>query len=116
MYARDRAFYNVVEHLSNQTATGCAMPCKKTTYEVRIKEEPPSLLVAANGAQVYLQASMQVEHREEVLLYDFNNIVSALGGSLGLFLGFSCLSLFTYTGRMAKKMYFKDRVELVDLK
>jgi hypothetical protein len=28
---------------------------------------------------------------EEYLLFDFNAIVSAVGGSLGLFLGFSCL-------------------------
>jgi hypothetical protein len=27
---------------------------------------------------------------EEILLYDFNAILSAVGGSLGLFLGVSC--------------------------
>ena len=30
---------------------------------------------------------------EEYLLYDLNAIVSAVGGSLGLFLGFSCYEL-----------------------
>ncbi len=27
---------------------------------------------------------------EEIVLYDLNGLVSAIGGSLGLFLGFSC--------------------------
>jgi len=31
---------------------------------------------------------------EEVLLFDFAAIVSAVGGSLGLFIGFSFLDLF----------------------
>ena len=30
---------------------------------------------------------------EEMLLYDLNSIVSAVGGSLGLFLGFSCFQV-----------------------
>ncbi len=30
---------------------------------------------------------------EEYLVYDFNDIVAAVGGSLGLFLGFSCLQV-----------------------
>jgi hypothetical protein len=30
--------------------------------------------------------------QEEYLLYDFNAIISAVGGNLGLFVGFSCLS------------------------
>ncbi len=30
---------------------------------------------------------------EEYLLYDFNDIIAAVGGSLGLFLGFSCLQV-----------------------
>jgi hypothetical protein len=36
---------------------------------------------------------MEVTTTQEVLLYDFNAIVSAIGGSLGLFLGFSCHQL-----------------------
>ena len=32
----------------------------------------------------------KVRVTEEVLLYDFNTIVGTVGGSLGLFLGFSC--------------------------
>ena len=37
--------------------------------------------------------NMDVDISEEVLLYDFSAIVAAVGGSMGLFLGFSCYSL-----------------------
>ena len=32
----------------------------------------------------------EVQVKEEFLIYDLNAIVAAIGGSLGLFLGFSC--------------------------
>jgi len=34
-----------------------------------------------------------VRYARVVKLYDFNSIVASVGGSLGLFLGFSCLGL-----------------------
>jgi hypothetical protein len=40
--------------------------------------------------------SSRVEVLEEYLLFDFNAIVAAVGGSLGLFLGFSCLDFGYY--------------------
>jgi len=40
----------------------------------------------------YLGA-IHVKKSKQVLLYDFNSIVAGVGGSLGLFLGFSCLGL-----------------------
>jgi hypothetical protein len=40
---------------------------------------------------------------EEVLLFDFAAIVAAVGGSLGLFIGFSFLDLFkTFIDRLAR--------------
>ena len=37
--------------------------------------------------------SLDVEKQEETLIYDFGNFLAAIGGNLGLFLGFSCLSI-----------------------
>ena len=37
--------------------------------------------------------NMEIDITEEVLLFDFSAIVAAVGGSMGLFLGFSCYSL-----------------------
>ncbi len=38
----------------------------------------------------FFYSENNVRKLETVLLYDFGAIVSAVGGSLGLFLGFSC--------------------------
>jgi hypothetical protein len=35
----------------------------------------------------------EVEREQETFLYDFSGIVASVGGSLGLFLGFSCLQV-----------------------
>ncbi len=35
----------------------------------------------------------KVETEEEILIYDFSEIVAGVGGSLGLFLGFSCFQV-----------------------
>ena len=39
-------------------------------------------------------SSTEVTYLEEVLLFDFSAIVSAVGGALGLFIGFSFLDIF----------------------
>ena len=42
-------------------------------------------------------ATSNVLVNEEYLLYDLNNIISAVGGSMGLFLSFSFLNCFMCT-------------------
>lgn len=37
--------------------------------------------------------TMDVEKHDETLIYDTGNFFAAVGGNLGLFLGFSCLSI-----------------------
>jgi len=41
-----------------------------------------------------MHGSSDIDVFTEILLYDFAAIVAAVGGSLGLFLGFSCLDTF----------------------
>ena len=40
--------------------------------------------------------------QEEYLLYDLGTVVAAIGGNLGLFVGFSCLNLFEI---LTRKLY-----------
>jgi len=45
-----------------------------------------------------------------VPIYDFNAIVSAVGGSLGLFLGFSCLGVtHEFLEKLEKKFILAKR-------
>ena len=39
----------------------------------------------------YMHGSSDIDIFTEIRLYDFAAIIAAVGGSLGLFLGFSCL-------------------------
>ena len=44
--------------------------------------------------KVYLYfKEIEYELREEYILFDSNSVVASIGGSLGMFLGFSCLGL-----------------------
>ena len=57
-----------------------------------------------------------IDHYYETVLYDAPNIVGAVGGSLGLFLGFSCydFALFVLSiisGRV-KKVFAKEEKEV----
>ena len=61
------------------------------------------IIESGNGTKMPMLTSMwltfsttDVTIIEEVLLFDFSAILSAVGGSLGLFIGFSFLDLFKF--------------------
>ena len=75
--------------------TGCKSPCKYNEYkfatsspEVMPRSDSKSTLVG------FWVASRKTWVEEEVLLYSFTSLVAEFGGSLGLFLGFSFLTLW----------------------
>ena len=45
----------------------------------------------------------EVKVEEDYRVYDFNGILGSVGGSLGLFIGFSFLDMMIYLMRRAKK-------------
>ena len=69
----------------------CLKPCEETTYKNSIAKlvEPMYLKVDKNTAlfDIFMTNIQRVE--KEVLVYDTNDMIGAIGGSLGLFLGFS---------------------------
>lgn len=70
--------------------TGCRAPCVRDAYTVDYRRDAPAH-TGSNRTGVYLfYADTRVRTTEEYLLFDFGAIVTAVGGSLGLFLGFSC--------------------------
>ncbi len=52
-----------------------------------------SVLNASNAEFIFVFATMSVEEHFETLVFDLGSLLAAAGGNLGLFLGFSCLSL-----------------------
>lgn len=72
--------------------TGCVLPCRHAIFKAELLRQPQVYFSGNLGGTMYVYMSTTLETAEEYLLFDGNAIVSAVGGSLGLFLGFSCLS------------------------
>ena len=43
----------------------------------------------------------------EYVTYDLSNVMTAIGGNLGLFLGYSCINILIWFAEMAKACYSK---------
>ncbi len=91
-FSKSSTLVGIIERLHDQRLTGCPKRCKETTYQIKTLKLPISFS-SANESYLYLMSEMRSQYGEEVLMYDFNNIVSAMGGSLGLFLGISFYSV-----------------------
>ena len=86
----------------NITLHGCPLPCTTVSFDYeafqvhrnsRIETaEEPELPDGVFFFQ-FSYNSLQVEERVVTLAYDLADFFASVGGNLGLFLGFSCLSL-----------------------
>ena len=78
------------------------MPCKQTVFDIDLhryhKYNVPYVIVDNSGKPGVLLSlkyeNLATEEQVETLIYDASNFLAQVGGSLGLFLGVSCLSLF----------------------
>ena len=79
----------------------CPLPCMQTVYDIGLqryhKYNVPFAIVDNSGKPGVLLSlkyeNLATEEQVETLIYDASNFLAQVGGSLGLFLGFSCLSL-----------------------
>ena len=71
--------------------TGCKKPCQYKEYN--FVEGIPKMLINPSVLGFWA-ASHTTQVEEEVLLYPFTSLVAEFGGSLGLFLGFSFMTIW----------------------
>ena len=71
--------------------TGCKRPCHYKEY--KFVDSSPKV-VSKRSVLAFWAASHTTQIEEEVLLYPFTSLVAEFGGSLGLFLGFSFLTIW----------------------
>lgn len=81
----------------------CPSPCEQTVFDFKIQKHHQNTIsgdkrinatLIATGVMFLLQyEKFVIEEHVETLIYDTGNFLAQAGGNLGLFLGFSCLSL-----------------------
>ena len=72
--------------LSDERDEICPKPCEEISFKTTIKSVPT---YSTYTVIVMKYEENRIDVLEEYLIFDLNAIVSAVGGSLGLFLGFS---------------------------
>ncbi len=95
-------YYKIIQFQDDEEVTGCRRACNQTIFEVEELQQPITQHYGPGGsddATLYFYVYNSFETAEEYLLFDGNAIISAVGGSLGLFLGFSCLTMLTLLGQ-----------------
>ena len=91
---------------------GCPLPCLQTNYKFTLDALHKNTInfpfyepdYESYYIFTYYFATLNVEERFESLEYDFGNFLVAAGGNLGLFLGFSCLSVMFTIAKYAKTL------------
>jgi hypothetical protein len=112
-------YYNKTETFEGETAgIGCTRPCKQISHSFTLSEfhrnnwvevrDPHSAEYLDNYYSLFVSfGSMDVEKQVESLIYDAGNFFAAVGGNLGLFLGFSCLSIIFATIDFLVRVFLK---------
>ena len=80
----------------------CPKPCKIITYTGSIIEYS-YYNASVNEASFTFEADTVIKVGKELLVYDTNDMISSIGGSLGLFLGFSCYEYISHFIKKVKK-------------
>ena len=103
---------------SDDWALACPMLCQQRSYTFTMKQthfnsniDPTEKYLGNLTKPVTLiglsYETLLTEEREETLVYDATNFLVNAGGNLGLFLGFSCLSILLYIIKLCKKSKFE---------
>ena len=74
--------------------TGCKKPCQYRMYQFVGAEEPAASPKAGYFAFSLWAVSKKTTVRTEQLIYPLSSLVAEFGGTLGLFLGFSFITLW----------------------
>ena len=90
--------YSNMDNVLNYISRSCPPPCDETTYVQKVHSSP-FLETTNNVRNNYLEVDIhyndfEVETVSEELFYKIENLISDIGGQLGLFSGFSVMTLF----------------------
>ena len=107
--SKKSAIYGQLEQFLTNTSSKCLKPCKTITYAARFRDMNKNARLLA-GHKHYPFVSLGLHYDEfmvdltkEYFVMSPGALVSTIGGFLGLFLGFSCLSITYWTSNHARR-------------
>jgi hypothetical protein len=79
----------------------CPPPCTSTSFPMTLRKIHSNILISNNeelmgkmyAGLLFGYKTLQIDEEIETYIYDIGSFLTASGGNLGLFLGFSCLSM-----------------------
>ncbi|XP_059096265.1 acid-sensing ion channel 5-like [Tigriopus californicus] len=74
--------------------TGCPPPCTLNDFAIATRDVNFGGVIGNSTGITYYLGTTNLEVTKETWLYDVNNLIGEIGGSLGLFLGASLLTIF----------------------
>ncbi len=95
--------------------SSCPPGCNQTSYSFKMTQFHINNWIESGNEHVeeIMKAAVRfalayedfvIEEQIETLVYDIGNFLAAVGGNLGLFLGFSCLTLLLEIMQIAKQI------------
>ena len=86
---------------TNTIANTTAEPCTKLQYQVEVNQEE----LEDKGKVLYFKLLMDptVEVEEEYMIFDTVSMIGAIGGTMGLLIGFSCTGAVSAAISMLEK-------------
>ena len=73
---------------------GCRKPCYYNEFKFVFGSPKVAVQPSAKNMVGFWAASRKTQIEEEVLLYPFTSFIAEFGGALGLFLGFSFMTIW----------------------
>ena len=111
---------NMISDLERQIWLNvCQLPCEQIVYDVKIKKFHLNNLIDTDDTEQFSNDviilklaydSFIIEERVESLFYDSASFLVAVGGNLGLFLGFSCFSVLLGLIKLLKNIIKAKKV------
>ncbi len=89
MLCAAKEFRAVYSQQDQASRTKCPLSCLVEFNEVKVIQDATRSIGTKSDVYVFYRTTL-VKTDTEYVLYDASTIVAAVGGSLGLFLGFSC--------------------------
>ena len=91
-----KEIWNNLTKIWKKYLTRCPNSCTQTEYQGKLKSDDYYFNNSKSTGLDYLYLSGYFEVHNEYFVYELDDVIGSIGGTLGLFIGFSFLGLLKY--------------------